>query len=588
MKSIDFILLGRLFDPDNYLYLVQAIDLLNGQSWFDHIQHRMNPPEGTYIHYSNFLVGIYAAFIYILLPFLDSFYAALATSIIVPPLFFLAFLFVLRWIARTFVDKDLGDVTAYFAILSPAVFSRFLAGHVDHHGIVAVLVLIAYGAMLYSCCRSSARVSIVGGLALAFSLVLALETVSFALLFSICLGTKAMIDGGDAAHCGVAYSLSLFLGSALLLLGVRAPAHLFDVDLLAYSVIYVILTANIAFCFAGVALAKHRPVRVRLFIGATLFVLTAGVFFFFFPELVHGPYGGVDPGVKKIIFSTASEAWPSFSQNFGFQRFANLFFYIAALTANGILLARAASRDERWLWGISFVVLGSSITLAGFYQIRFNIYVYTFSIFPLIAQFKKCWEASLASGSQKGFWAAIFCLPVIFFLSAFSPKNDEARQAMNDFKPTEEGCDMRALAATLNDPLGYGRTPRIIINSLNEGAELLLRTPHSVLSAPYHMNVSGNLDVQRFFLARDPEEAKKIAHQRNASFVVLCRFPQQLKPYEGINGDEKGKVFVDRLISGDIPAWLKPVRATAFGDNLLFEIDLSLEHDEIKREHNPS
>ena len=43
---------GDLPDPDDYTYLSQTLDWLQGQGWFDSIQHRMNPPSGVSIHYT--------------------------------------------------------------------------------------------------------------------------------------------------------------------------------------------------------------------------------------------------------------------------------------------------------------------------------------------------------------------------------------------------------------------------------------------------------------------------------------------------------------------------------------------------------
>ncbi len=76
------ILHGSLPDTDDYLYLVKAMDLLQGQGWFDAIQHRMNPPEGTYIHFSNILGAFYAAPIFLLSPLLGMVGAATCVAAI--------------------------------------------------------------------------------------------------------------------------------------------------------------------------------------------------------------------------------------------------------------------------------------------------------------------------------------------------------------------------------------------------------------------------------------------------------------------------------------------------------------------------
>src|SRR4051812_22424120 len=42
-------------DPDSFLRLVQVHDLLNGQGWFDLVQHRLDPPRGILMHWSRLI-----------------------------------------------------------------------------------------------------------------------------------------------------------------------------------------------------------------------------------------------------------------------------------------------------------------------------------------------------------------------------------------------------------------------------------------------------------------------------------------------------------------------------------------------------
>ncbi len=74
-----------------------------------------------------------------------------------------------------------------------------------------------------------------------------------------------------------------------------------------------------------------------------------------------------------------------------------------------------------------------------------------------------------------------------------------------------------ALEQVLNDPKGLGATHRSIISDTWLGPELLFRTDHNVLAAPFHMDASGNLDTYRFFSTLLPEEAKTIFEAAIAS-----------------------------------------------------------------------
>ncbi len=41
----------RLTDPDNYLRMLQALRWLDGASWYDMTQPRMDPPLGVEMHW---------------------------------------------------------------------------------------------------------------------------------------------------------------------------------------------------------------------------------------------------------------------------------------------------------------------------------------------------------------------------------------------------------------------------------------------------------------------------------------------------------------------------------------------------------
>jgi asparagine N-glycosylation enzyme membrane subunit Stt3 len=42
-------------DPDSFMRLVQVHDLLQGQAWFDLVQHRLDPPHGILMHWSRLI-----------------------------------------------------------------------------------------------------------------------------------------------------------------------------------------------------------------------------------------------------------------------------------------------------------------------------------------------------------------------------------------------------------------------------------------------------------------------------------------------------------------------------------------------------
>src|SRR5688572_3946952 len=48
-------------EPDNAMRLVRVRDMLAGQGWFDNVQHRLNPPDGTPMHWAQWIDAMLAA-----------------------------------------------------------------------------------------------------------------------------------------------------------------------------------------------------------------------------------------------------------------------------------------------------------------------------------------------------------------------------------------------------------------------------------------------------------------------------------------------------------------------------------------------
>lgn len=584
---------GDLADPDNYLYLIQAVDWLNGQSWFDVVQHRINPPDGTYIHYSHYLSGLYAAFIFILKPLLGTILASLIVAAFFPLVFLGAFLLLMRRLAQVLVDRDWGDFTGYLILFSIYIVSRFMPGYVDHHGLVLLLVMGGfYGVVRMVLRPRSFGWAALGGAALALAMALALESLATILLLCACLGAWAVAEGRLAARSSLVFSLSLFVSSFFLLLGVRPLTALFDIQILAYSIVYVILMASIALCFAGVALVgRYASLFWRVVSGAVLGSVGALVFLGFFPELAAGPYGGMDLDLARLIFGVASEARPLLEKGpMSSESIATAFIALLLPSLSFLgglhLFFRAKKKERRWLWGMVLFMMAGTAMLAIVYQCRFLIYVEAFGLLGLTGMTARwCGRKAAAepcSGPKVSVGAFVFlaiAFGLMFFRVVWAGVEVARRTSINpadQISYSPRGCDPYALGRVLSDEAGYGQRPLTIVNTIFEGTQLLFVSPHKVLAAPYHMNVNGNLDAQRFFSVPDPDDAKKIAERRKIDLIVLCKQPSQLKAYspDKVGIDTTEPPFIQQLISGKPPDWAVSVPSPAFEDFLLFEVRL--------------
>jgi hypothetical protein len=573
---------GTLQDPDDYLYLIQAMDWLNGQGWFDLVQHRMNPPEGVYVHFSHILSAFYACLIFIVHPFFGYLRAGVIVAAIVPPLFFVLFLVTIQWAARTLIDKEWTGITSYVILFSVVTLSQFVPGHIDHHGLEILLAVTVYGCLARMTLHPTEhRWALWGGLTLAFALVIGLEILPMLLIFSAWVGLQAVVKGGLAARNGLFFGLSLFASSITFLLVTLPPNALLTPDVMVFSSVYVFLSGGIALCFAGVAAVAHRHPKapLRYLTGCGLALITGVAFIYAFPNFREGPYGGMDPALQKLMFAAEPEAQPVIQfHEHGVSGGLIFLWPIVALIGSVVFLFRSTETPRRWLWGLFVLILTFSILLAAFYQSRMLTYVYSFSIIPLAYAIWRDW-LELASPRAEARINCIVRLAVIFLIGPLTlmlaPAGMGEDHAVPEASATAvQGCGTRALARILDDPATYGDHSRLIINSINEGVEILYRTPHKVLAAPF-IDVSGNVDVFKFFTAHNPAEAEAIARRRGAELIAFCALPRPLNIYlpDQTNITPVDKLnFLQQLIFGQVPSWLVQVKSPALGSMMLFKI----------------
>jgi hypothetical protein len=143
-----------------------------------------------------------------------------------------------------------------------------------------------------------------------------------------------------------------------------------------------------------------------------------------------------------------------------------------------------------------------------------------------------------------------------------------------------DSCQMRELENILNAPPYAGRVLNIA-NMIDQGPELLFRTTHTVLSAPYHTNVTGNLDALDFFASPDNGQAEQIAKRDNVNLVVLCRnipdmYFHDAGPHYAVTPEGAVKMRPDPSLAGqlmmhNIPSWMSEISVP--GSNyLMFEV----------------
>lgn len=583
---------GEFPDTDDYMYLNQVLDWMKGQGWYDNIQHRLDPPAGVPIHFSR-LAQLPMAGLIALIELLGLGPKGSATimAMIYPIILLGCFFLALRWVAESLMPKEWAGVTSFVGLFALQTLFLFEPGHVDHHNLIVILEALTLGCVLRMIQQPEKHLwPLYTGIIMAFGMVIALEILPWLLLLSAFVGLWAVVKGGHALRGGLLYALSLFVTSAAGLLLTRPSLDLFNLDVLTYSVVYVILAGGIAVTFACCFLMRSAPLAARLILGSIMAVVAGLVFLQHFPELIAGPYGGIDPALARIILDEINEAQPFKTPD---ATWLNVFWVavssFVALPLGFWFLGKARG-VQFWCWSLLMLMMLAMTGLAFFYQRRFIGTANMLQIFPLAVMLQRGWGWVGAHWQGRPrFYAEMALillagpLPAVLVPALADGRNFNTGVLL--FPVALSGgqglCQTYELENALRNPLTLGNHPRMIMSPIGMGPELLFRTQHKILAAPYHMDVEGNVDSTRFFSTPYPDEAEAIVRRRHIDLVISCMLAESFyfntRPWDKAAdtagpGKDFAPHFIERLISGHIPAWLKPVKVPGLTNYVIYEV----------------
>ena len=198
-------------DIDDQLRLVQVRDLAQGQGWFDLNQQRINPPNGTLMHWSRLVDLPLVLTLRLLTPLLGSALAEQVMLVVVPMLLLGLALFLVARLAWRLFDLELGVLACVLLALSPPFATQFQPLRIDHHGWQIVAVLLAINGLV---ARRAMLGAWIAGAAIALGLSISLELLPIAALLGGVLALRWFEDRGDRATL-FHFSAALAVVSAL-------------------------------------------------------------------------------------------------------------------------------------------------------------------------------------------------------------------------------------------------------------------------------------------------------------------------------------------------------------------------------------
>src|SRR5690606_37213592 len=139
------------------------------QEIWDNVQHRLNPPEGTPMHWARWIIVLIAAPIALLTPLIGATGAEIVTAFLWPTVLLAAFMVLIVRICGHLGEGDglkfeASIAGAVLAALAFPVTAKFSPGSFDHHAIALILALVAILSFLKM--EQAPRAGLVAGLAL--------------------------------------------------------------------------------------------------------------------------------------------------------------------------------------------------------------------------------------------------------------------------------------------------------------------------------------------------------------------------------------------------------------------------------------
>ena len=538
--------------PDDFMRLVQVRDLVDGQAWFDLVQHRLDPPRGVAMHWSR-LGDIPLALVAALAqPWVGRDDATRLAVLVVPALLGGAFLAAFCWAAAPLAAKRPLLAAALMAAALVVALTQFRTGRIDHHGLQLVFAAVVAGCLLRCLPSGGARPAAAAGSVAAASLAVGLDALPLVAVVGLVLGIAAVLHRRMALPFA-AFGLAL-AGTLPVLCALTAPSSAWAVAVCdRASVVHMAGAGVVAVAgVAAVVLARTRAAARRwarlLAVGGVGLAGLAGLAAAF-PQCAGDPYATLAP-VTAYWFEGVNEARSLVEL---YARSPGRAVAYAVLPAAAVLYAAGrfvhGPRDLERFALLALAVSGLAVLV---WQIRAAPYanlVAALALVPLAGAVDVRAQrlARLPARLALRLGIPATCAVAVGLPAALDGLPGEPRSR------DHSACDVARVRDALADPDGLGAARRTIAAPIDAGPAILLLSPHAVLAAPYHRNARGFADNRLVFAGTEAEARSTIA-VRGVDAVLFCA------KYAGLTDFDDRPAFLDSRLAADRPpAWLVPV-----------------------------
>jgi hypothetical protein len=541
-----------LGDTDDAMRLVLVRDLLAGRGWYDQWVGRLQPPIGTYMHWSRLVDGGLAAMTWLFRLALSPSAAEAATRMVWPLMWIYPAVVCALVIARRLGGSAAVIVCAVLLVTNLQVYEQFRPGRVDHHNVQIVMTLIAAACAMAAARRE--RWAWLAGAAAGLGLAVGLEALAFQALIGASYGLRLAFDR-NAARPARNYALALS-AATLVLYALQTPAWRWPMsfcDALGLNLVAAVVLAGAGLAAVatwGRGLSTSWRVGVLALVGA----VAGGVYLAADPLCLHGPLAAVDPRMGPFWFDKVQElqSWPRLLRDNVDRAIATMTAAIMVLAAAAFLLVRDGRRPQpQTLLACAGAALAAAAASQAY---RMQDYVFWLG-FPVLAAAFSLAAARILGGRLLPTPAASvllsplgvgLCLTRLVHLAPAIHRPTPAAQGPVVQSPF--AMDEHCFDAAVYRPLA-ALPPGLVIAEIDLGPFILAHTADSVLAAPYHRMSWGILAAHDALGA--PSAAAELKFRAlKADYLVEC-------PTNALRvGPDSVEADVRR---GRAPVWLQPL-----------------------------
>ncbi|MBN8646589.1 MAG: hypothetical protein J0L55_01445 [Caulobacterales bacterium] len=563
LPSWNKIQIWQLNDNDDAMRILQVRDWLNGQGFYDLINHRLNPPNGGDIHWSRLSDLPLAISELILRPFLGIDMAEKAAAFGVPLILAAIFAFCVGRAANIVVKSYAAIfIGVFMAVMTPGVMGYFSAGRVDHHGLQLIFLACAFWGLM----ARDKKGAILAGLSIPASLTIGLELLPILGLMVAWVAIIWAIRGDETREQTKVFSLWFALGTILgFVINVAPNDYLNGAnDRLSIAQVLPILTGCVGLYFAA-HFMSGRKIWYRFFSLMALGGVVLGIIVQF-PVLFKPPYWQTNALMQRMWLSIVSETFPltrlikneiSVAINLGMFVILTT---LAGLIKLGLLIKDYKKHENREIdnWALMAPLLLITTLMLFFLQARFAGQAAAIAVVVASVLLADLYE-------KHGLLNALI---IGLALNPIIPTSVAA--GYNKFFPKKKGQYETGGGANCVNTPAFAELAKLppgkIVGNIDLGARALLTTHHTVLAAPYHRN-QGNFTAYDILMTKTDAALAKL-HSNNVQYVAYCRKSAEIGNMER----ETPNGLIADLRKGIVPDYLKPIPTPPKSDVIAYSV----------------